>query len=81
MTVMLDLTTDEEQKLTIAAAQEGLEPREYLLHLVRQLPANRNKRALRGYGMLARLGATVEEFHHERQEDRMRENREAEAVR
>ncbi len=75
MTVTLELTRDDEERLATAAAQEGLEPHDYLLHLVRQLPASRNKRKLQGYGMLAHLGATVEEFHQERQKDRVRENR------
>ncbi len=73
MTVTLELTKEDEDTLAIAAAKEGLEPRDYLLHLVRQLPTAQNKRELRGYGMLAHLGATVEEFHQERQEDRVRE--------
>ena len=63
MTVTLELTREDEERLELAAASQGLKPRDYLLHLVRQLPTGKNKRELRGYGMLAHLGATVEEFH------------------
>lgn len=78
MTITLDLTQEEEIRLQQAARREGIPPQDYLRNIVRQLPAQQSKRQLRGYGMLARLGDTVEEFHRERQEDRVRENREHE---
>ena len=78
ITLILNLTEEEETRLKTAAEQEGLVPQEYLLRLVRQLPAESDKRILRGYGMLTHIGRTVEEFHQERQEDRARENREFE---
>ncbi len=82
MTLILNLTSAEEARLTAAAQQAGLAPEALLRTLVNRLPltsdashaqkaVDTREKAIRGArGSLAHLGASVEDLHQQRQADR-----------
>lgn len=82
MTLILNLTSAEEARLTAAAQQAGLAPEALLRTLVNRLPlateaslaqqaGDAREKAIHGArGSLAHLGASVEDLHRQRQADR-----------
>ncbi len=82
MTLILNLTSAEEARLTAAAQQAGLAPEALLRTLVNRLPlateaslaqkaGDAREKAIHGArGSLAHLGASVEDLHRQRQTDR-----------
>jgi hypothetical protein len=75
MTLTIDLTPEEEERLRAQAQAHGVDVNTLLRELIAGLETPpKPKRTLVGYGKLAHITRTVEDFHRDRQGDRHREN-------